>query len=126
MNSKWYFLNRATSSGLPEGVVDGVLLMMFIVDDDITNTDYNYLRGEIMKTIAFNSYNSFVEINVYSKDKCLYPRNGKDILNVLGDKIEKVENLNGNTAWLSGTDLMRAQCSRRVNHVLQWLINYLN
>lgn len=82
-------------------LVEGDRFKDIIADDDITNADYNYLRGEIMKTIAFNSYNSFVEINVYSKDKCLYPRNGKDILNVLGDKIEKVENLNGNTAWLN-------------------------
>lgn len=67
--------------------------------------EYSYIRNEIMKTIAFNSYNSFAEIYLYTEDRCLYPENEKTIDELLTDEeFRRVKEYNGNTAWLYKDD----------------------
>lgn len=66
---------------------------------------YNQVRNEIMNTIAFNSYNSFVQMSLYTEEKCIYPENGKEIQEILTEEeLKKVNEYNGNTVWLRKND----------------------
>lgn len=63
--------------------------------------EYSYMQSEIEKTIAFNNYNSFIEIYIYADDTCIYPENGEGMQEFLSEEeIEAVDRYNGNTAWL--------------------------
>lgn len=78
-------------------------IQKILYEETASGGDYNYIRNELTKTIAFNSYNAFVKINLYNNDKkCLYPENGESLEQLLDEnKMEAVENYNGNTTWLN-------------------------
>lgn len=81
-------------------------IQKILYEETASGGDYNYIRNELTKTIAFNSYNAFVKINLYTNDKkCLYPENGESLDQILDEnKMEAVENYNGNTTWLNSDE----------------------
>lgn len=81
--------------------VEDEKIQQFFVNKGASGQEYNYVRNEIMKTIAFNSYNSFVEMYLYTNDKCIYPQKNSDMKELLTvEEQRKVEEYNGNTVWL--------------------------
>ena len=92
---------NSVNTDLSKFVENQYVQKFFLEAEGYRSSNYNNVREEIMNTIAFNSYNSFIPVSLYSDTQCLYPEKGKDISKILtNEEIKMVEKYNGNTVWL--------------------------
>lgn len=92
---------NSVNTDLSKFVENQYVQKFFLEAEGYRSSNYNNVREEIMNTIAFNSYNSFIAVSLYSDTQCLYPEKGKDISKILtNEEIKMVEKYNGNTVWL--------------------------